>query len=101
MSLNPCCNGRYSMSRDSVRREGEQGWGLNPCCNGRYSMSSDAKFIVEHLNVSLNPCCNGRYSMRESMIDNDETAIKVLILVVMEDTQWVLSLLICQINVQS
>ena len=36
--------------------------------------------------MSLNPCCNGIYSMR---IETNQDANSVLILVVMEYTQWV------------
>ena len=35
-SLNPCCNGIYSMSKKKVWMSGKQS--LNPCCNGIYSM---------------------------------------------------------------
>ena len=37
-SLNPCCNGIYSMSLSQLRSNGCC-IGLNPCCNGIYSMS--------------------------------------------------------------
>ena len=36
-SLNPCCNGIYSMSA-GVRSQAAGALGLNPCCNGIYSM---------------------------------------------------------------
>ena len=36
---------------------------LNPCCNGIYSMSSKAKLQRVVYYISLNPCCNGIYSM--------------------------------------
>ena len=82
---------------------------LNPCCNGIYSMSvyylifynsltvlilvvmeytqwaknSGATFWMR---VGLNPCCNGIYSMRvQGLLP---TNLGVLILVVMEYTQW-------------
>ena len=35
---------------------------LNPCCNGIYSMSAYSLSETK-LNESLNPCCNGIYSM--------------------------------------
>ena len=37
---------------------------------------------------SLNPCCNGRYSMSWCSPRNIWATEWVLILVVMEDTQW-------------
>ena len=37
LSLNPCCNGIYSMSVLSLTDEASS-FGLNPCCNGIYSM---------------------------------------------------------------
>ena len=37
-SLNPCFNGRYSLSAKSVKNLKVKG-GLNPCFNGRYSLS--------------------------------------------------------------
>ena len=89
-SLNPCCNGIYSMRACSwlywtrwrvlilVVMEYTQ-WAqqhhywlqvilcLNPCCNGIYSMRKD--FVVKSLNgQGLNPCCNGIYSMRTKCI---------------------------------
>ena len=56
---------------------------LNPCCNGRWSRSRE---IVELRKIirSLNPCCNGRWSRRSSSSTN-ATMRAVLILVVMED----------------
>ena len=58
--------------------------GLNPCFNGRYSQRKvrveDPKPIK-----GLNPCFNGRYSQRK--IQNLlRLRIRVLILVLMEDT---------------
>ena len=37
---------------------------LNPCCNGIYSMrvESELSTTIE----GLNPCCNGIYSMRKT-----------------------------------
>ena len=37
---------------------------------------------------SLNPCCNGIYSMRKQKLKSLSSEIPVLILVVMEYTQW-------------
>ena len=36
---------------------------LNPCCNGIYSMSAYG-WSHDHHKKRLNPCCNGIYSMR-------------------------------------
>ena len=60
---------------------------LNPCCNGIYSMSPVTN-EQWHKMWCLNPCCNGIYSMREDFLAYLESK-KVLILVVMEYTQWV------------
>ena len=40
-----------------------QWWCLNPCCNGIYSMSNES-LGCDINDDSLNPCCNGIYSMR-------------------------------------
>jgi len=37
-SLNPCFNGRYSLSTEGDRSDADA-IGLNPCFNGRYSLS--------------------------------------------------------------
>ena len=37
-------------------------WSLNPCCNGIYSMRG-RRLTIKGVWVSLNPCCNGIYSM--------------------------------------
>ena len=59
---------------------------LNPCCNGIYSMSCTLlNFLMFQC---LNPCCNGIYSMRRVAVFNDREDLLVLILVVMEYTQW-------------
>ena len=47
------------------------------------------RFVRGYALWSLNPCCNGIYSMRHAIVLNDG-AVYVLILVVMEYTQWVL-----------
>ena len=90
---------------------------LNPCCNGIYSMRIETFDQVNYLHVlilvvmeytqwdnnadlsarrgrCLNPCCNGIYSMSivAQLRDNDDA---VLILVVMEYTQWVCSKTYC------
>ena len=57
---------------------------LNPCSNGRYSQRT--KFIyVSLFSVGLNPCSNGRYSQSKMRMLNI-SELKVLILVLMEDT---------------
>ena len=61
--------------------------GLNPCCNGIYSMSKRRR-VVYKVNESLNPCCNGIYSMSEFFSWTVIYPRSVLILVVMEYTQW-------------
>ena len=38
-SLNPCCNGIYSMSGKHKNEKVLSSGSLNPCCNGIYSMS--------------------------------------------------------------
>ena len=85
MSLNPCCNGIYSMSTAPItistsrevlilvvmeytqwvvppERSRLQAEGLNPCCNGIYSMSHYGVCLF-WCHLRLNPCCNGIYSM--------------------------------------
>ena len=60
LSLNPCCNGIYSM-RKRIYPVLYNRRSLNPCCNGIYSMSRMHK--EKRAFKSLNPCCNGIYSM--------------------------------------
>ena len=45
-------------------------------------------FVIIHVTVmtSLNPYYNGRYSPSTRIIDDIDEAIKVLILIIMEDT---------------
>ena len=59
---------------------------LNPCCNGRYSQSTVVEIALVKEVMSLNPCCNGRYSQSGFIMSNDGLGVRVLILVVMEDT---------------
>ena len=59
---------------------------LNPCCNGIYSMSSELP-SPRASKWGLNPCCNGIYSMRKRKSQKILQNL-VLILVVMEYTQW-------------
>ena len=70
-----------SSTRHSVRR-------LNPCCNGIYSMRNKVKDSKEYFSECLNPCCNGIYSM-SGLTLGYLYGMWVLILVVMEYTQWV------------
>ena len=58
---------------------------LNPCCNGIYSMRNHTANFVQ-FNSGLNPCCNGIYSMRLQKMERGNRRT-VLILVVMEYTQ--------------
>ena len=62
--------------------------GLNPCFNGRYSLSFgwDTGGISR---LCLNPCFNGRYSLRGKATVTLVEIPEVLILVLMEDTHWV------------
>ena len=62
---------------------------LNPCCNGIYSMRRGLFSKREGTWKRLNPCCNGIYSMRLSDKQRLQSFQRVLILVVMEYTQWV------------
>ena len=83
--------------------------GLNPCCNGRWSLTrlshvarfcfvlilvvmEDGLWLVEllklyHYEECLNPCCNGRWSLT-LLIYLSLYSTSVLILVVMEDGLW-------------
>ena len=40
---------------------------LNPCCNGRWSLTHEDNFTIAKL--SLNPCCNGRWSLTSKADD--------------------------------
>ena len=62
------------------------GWSLNPCCNGIYSMRLKTNLGTKKAS-SLNPCCNGIYSMSEDSLKVKVKNDVVLILVVMEYTQ--------------
>ena len=46
----------------SVSAMSLNGRSLNPCFNGRYSLSME-KIILKRVGRSLNPCFNGRYSL--------------------------------------
>ena len=57
---------------------------LNPCFNGRYSQRVINKVSAKDI-ICLNPCFNGRYSQSVASKEN-RNGVKVLILVLMEDT---------------
>ena len=83
LSLNPCFNGRYSLSCLRVL-DAKIAECLNPCFNGRYSLS--IKGNTNPLSKpSLNPCFNGRYSLSNGLLAIEALRL-VLILVLMEDT---------------
>ena len=63
---------------------GSGGSCLNPCFNGRYSLSN-LFFTYGSKSGGLNPCFNGRYSLRV-YAKNYVILYIVLILVLMEDT---------------
>ena len=110
-SLNPCCNGIYSMRFEQfaalndtqkvlilVVMEYTQ-WDIRTFDKTveeivlilvvmEYTQwVTQAKYACLKLR-SLNPCCNGIYSMRIMQIANNFSERSVLILVVMEYTQW-------------
>ena len=59
---------------------------LNPCCNGRWSLTYYKEDGSDWSWSSLNPCCNGRWSLTFLVIQTpDFEGGHVLILVVMED----------------
>ena len=62
---------------------------LNPCFNGRYSLSTNVAPSDAVIDC-LNPCFNGRYSLSRTSPVCKERQGTVLILVLMEDTHWVL-----------
>ena len=109
-SLNPCCNGIYSM-RKVVQRYRYGTWVLILVVMEYTQWGARTEFKICSYNVlilvvmeytqwesrwrnicwrwkSLNPCCNGIYSMSR-VIAMIPTLCVVLILVVMEYTQWV------------
>ena len=114
--LNPCSNGRWSMSRAN-KLYAHLAECLNPCSNGRWSMSCTWQIACEHALRCLNPCSNGRWSMRASShtvpkfpqslnpcsngrwsmswahLRADDPPAYVLILVLMADGLWVSVLL--------
>ena len=63
-------------------------YSLNPCFNGRYSLSEVLRLFAVRLG-GLNPCFNGRYSLSKVMNAMNNFSVTVLILVLMEDTHWV------------
>ena len=60
--LNPCSNGRYSLTLTVIVSSAIEPSGLNPCSNGRYSLTVVVMKVYKVTN-SLNPCSNGRYSL--------------------------------------
>ena len=64
--LNPCCNGRWSQTNQSILEPKKTS--LNPCCNGRWSQT--VVFNYTHpCDARLNPCCNGRWSQTRRSLD--------------------------------
>jgi len=57
---------------------------LNPCCNGIWSVTVLKYQSLEKAGNSLNPCCNGIWSVTSYQSGNSHFFFKVLILVVME-----------------
>ncbi len=66
------------------KREGGSIACLNPCCNGRCSLTGFEEFSDEAI-LCLNPCCNGRCSLTAVIACSKRVSAGVLILVVMED----------------
>ena len=80
--LNPCSNGIWSASNDSLF-DGTQSQGLNPCSNGIWSASNDSLFDGTQ-SQGLNPCFNGIWSASIIMFGKYTHYSLVLILVLME-----------------
>ncbi len=110
-SLNPCCNGRCSLTCETESAKGiawivlilvvmeDALWQWNPYRNAYphcvliLVVMEDALWQKYHkLNVefdeSLNPCCNGRCSLTVNASVHLPRYRLVLILVVMEDALW-------------
>ena len=62
--------------------------GLNPCCDGRWSLTGIATNSWTATLTGLNPCCDGRWSLTGFSFELKFNNIYVLILVVMEDGLW-------------
>ena len=60
---------------------------LNPCCNGRWSLTLFGKTFKVITEKRLNHCCNGRWSLTGQWYYRKKCQC-VLILVVMEDGLW-------------
>ena len=86
-SLNPCCNGRWSLTRAATARHKPLRTRLNPCCNGRWSLTAHRGMDSGCAGLCLNPCCNGRWSLTDASSVQPKV-YTVLILVVMEDGLW-------------
>ena len=54
----------YTQWEETSGREQLLIMSLNPCCNGIYSMRNLMSGLIYH-STCLNPCCNGIYSMRK------------------------------------
>ncbi len=109
--LNPCFNGRWSLTSDMnaylgnafsvlilvlmedglwlfVTKKGAKAFdSLNPCFNGRWSLTLMKMLLMIVTIISLNPCFNGRWSltMKANLF---ASCVQVLILVLMEDGLW-------------
>ena len=57
---------------------------LNPCSNGKYSQSKE-EINKGKITSRLNPCSNGKYS-QSTKVDTYTVKVRVLILVLMENT---------------
>ena len=66
LRLNPCSNGRWSLSLTWAVSSRLTSRSLNPCSNGRWSLSSDQAAADTSIHRGLNPCSNGRWSLRGS-----------------------------------
>ncbi len=65
-------------------------WGLNPCFNGRWSLTCFFLVASDGAEIGLNPCFNGRWSLT-LFLSMKTDSFKVLILVLMEDGLWQLA----------
>ena len=87
-SLNPCCNGWCTRTKQCVFPH-EWRWSLNPCCNGWCTRTTKWTLCIALNYKRLNPCCNG-WCTRTMQTQSSLLLKKVLILVVMDDAlvQW-------------
>ena len=82
LSLNPCCNGRWSQTDPEDPYADIDVLILVVMEDGLRLMSTNKQ--VKRW-TRLNPCCNGRWSQTQSKNLRGSMALAVLILVVMED----------------